>query len=84
MLPLGDKKCAMVSFTAQPLSCSKTCWTEPLPKVLSPTKIAESLSFKAPANISEELADNLFTSNTVGMPTKGLLLKVLQDKIISL
>ena len=53
-------------FSVFSLSIGSTAWTEPFPKVFSPTKIALLWSCKAPLTISEAEAEPSFTRTTKG------------------
>src|SRR3989344_30393 len=54
---LGVSQRATVNLTDEPSCNSSNDWTEPLPKVFSPTNCAKPKSCKAPATISEADAE---------------------------
>jgi hypothetical protein len=73
----GVRYCAVVSLSPSLSSSepspneigegmSNRTWTDPLPKVYSPTTTPRSRFFIAPATISEALAEFWFTSTASG------------------
>ena len=60
----------MVSLIPLLVSRGITVCTEPLPKLCVPTIRARSLSFKAPATISDPEAEPALIRTTIGSPFK--------------
>src|SRR3990167_10891477 len=66
LTPAGVNHLATVIFSDAPFDRFSSSWTEPLPKVFSPTMRVRLLSCNAPANISEAEAEPLLTRMTAG------------------
>ena len=66
--PPGVKYSAVVSLTARDSEIGMTVCTEPLPKLSVPMMMARPWSCRAPATISEALAEPPLISTTTGTP----------------
>ena len=64
LIPDGVNHSAIVYFKTEPLENSLVLCTTPLPKVCCPINLVFFKSLKAPATISEALAEPLLTKMT--------------------